>query len=386
MTFAPPLPNRRFGRTTTIGSATLAVALLVSCSTTEESSAEGDSDTQTAEVQRFYDQELQFGDCSGYATTAADEAAITGRADAECARLEVPLDYNDPEGRTGEIAVLKVPARGEKIGSLLLKPGGPGGPGMAMAAAAATNWADSPITERFDLIGFDPQGVAASTPAIDCFTDADIDAGDGETSRTVGYGSLTEQDTRAILDRCATGSGGEDVLASVGTRNAVRDMDVLRAAVGDEKLTFLGQSYGTRLGAVYAEMFPQNVRALVLDGAIDPLLGTTERRLIQWEGFQRSFTEMAGFCAEQPDCPLGTDPARAGEAFQALARPLIDNPIVDDRGAFGFNEAYGTVVSGLYYEQVWPVIVDGLRELRDGRSETLQSIGDAFSGRGADGR
>ncbi|GAF47493.1 alpha/beta hydrolase [Rhodococcus wratislaviensis] len=298
----------------------------------------------------------------------------------------MPLDYDDPTGRTAQIALLKAPARGEATGSLLLNPGGPGGPGMSMAAVASTTWVDSPVTEKFDLIGFDPRGVGASTPAIDCFTDTELDNG-AATTVTVGEGRWTEDDTRTLVTRCAQGSGGQDVLAHAGTRDAARDMDILRAVVGDEKLSYLGQSYGTRLGAVYAEMYPQNVRAMVLDGAIDPHAGTTERRISQFAGFQRSFDEMAAFCATRPDCPLGTDPSTAVDNFQNIIRPLIDQPITGPDGRqMDFNGAYSSVMAGLYTSEAWPAIIDGIAELRTGHADTLLALGDAFGGRDADGR
>jgi len=372
-------PPRRFAARLAATAAAIPLALgLAGC---------GQAQDLSADLERFYEQQLRFEQCAGFATTAADETALTEDPDLRCARLEVPLDYDDPDGRTMQIALLKAPARGEPIGSLLLNPGGPGGPGMSMAAVGAKTLAHSPVTERFDLIGFDPRGVGASTPAIDCATDAELDAGEWLPSVTVGEGALTEDDTRRLVERCAEGSGGADVLAHVGTRDAVRDMDILRAALGDEKLSYLGQSYGTRLGAVYAETFPQNVRAMVLDGAVDPRLGTTERRLTQFAGFQRSFDEMAAFCATTPGCPLGTDPARAVQAFHDITRPLSNDPIVlADGSEFDFNAAYGGVTAGLYHSEVWPVLIEGIAELRTGRADTLLEVSQVFSGRGPDGR
>ncbi|MEU0545355.1 alpha/beta hydrolase [Nocardia sp. NPDC005978] len=337
-------------------------------------------------LQRFYDQQLAFGACDGYATTAGDETAIAARPEFRCARLEVPLDYGDPGGRTMKIAVLKAPARGERIGSLLLNPGGPGGPGMAMAAVGAKTWAASPVTERFDLIGFDPRGVGASTPAIDCFSDAETDAGEAVFPMASSVGRWTADDTRALVERCAERSGGTDVLEHVGTRDAVRDMDILRAALGDEKLSYLGQSYGTRLGPVYAETFPERVRAMVLDSAIDPHAGTVDRRITQFAGFQRAFDKMAADCATRPDCPLGTDPARATASFQQLTRSLADTPIEVQGHRLSFTDVWGAVTAGLYDSAAWPVITKGLTELRAGKGDTLVALGNAFGGRGPDGR
>lgn len=338
------------------------------------------------DLQSFYEQEVAFEPCEGYGTTSADEDAFASDPAFQCARVEVPLNYDDPSGRTAHIALLKVPARGDRIGSLLMNPGGPGGPGMSMAAAGATTLAASSLTERFDLVGFDPRGVGASTPAIDCFTDEQNEAGDNYTTVVAGSRTLSEDGSRRLVEQCAERSGGSGVLAHVGTRDAARDMDVLRAVLGDDKLSYLGQSYGTRLGAVYAEMFPENVRAMVLDGAIDPQQHTADRRIDQFTGFQRSFDEMASACAVTPDCPLGTDPGEAVENFQDIVRPLIEDPIVTADGrVLDFDAAYGAVTAGLYDSSVWPVITAGIAEVQAGQADTMLKILDVFGGRDADG-
>jgi pimeloyl-ACP methyl ester carboxylesterase len=175
------------------------------------------------------------------------------------------------------------------------------------------------------------------------------------------------------------------VLASVGTRDTARDIDVLRAALGDDKLTFLGQSYGTRLGTVYAEQFPQNVRALLLDGAMDPAQGTAERRVFAYTGFQRSFDQMAAFCATQPDCPLGTDPANATAVFQEIMQPLHGRAIPALNTDLDFDEAVGGVISGLYTEQAWPRIITGISQVKQGRGDELLQLTYDFSLRDSEG-
>ncbi|MCC5669598.1 alpha/beta hydrolase [Nostoc sp. CHAB 5784] len=341
-----------------------------------------------AELKRFYEQKLTFGSCNDYATTATEAKVFAVYKKAQCARLEVPLDYNDPNGRTAQIAVLRVPARGKSIGSLLLNPGGPGGSGIFVGAITGLTLAKSPVTERFDLIGFDPRGVGASTPAINCFTDKERDQGKDQTILLASSGEWSEDDTRKLMERCAQKSGGQQVLSAVSTRNTARDMDVLRAVVGDKKLTYIGQSYGTRLGAVYAEMFPQNVRAMVLDGVIDPTQGSAERRLSLHAGFQRSFDLMAASCAKKPNCPLGTDPKQSTAVFQKLVRPLIDNPVPAGNGrTLDFNKATGGVIDGLYVSSAWPRVIDGIAQLKnEGRGDKLLAIGDDFVGRDANGK
>jgi pimeloyl-ACP methyl ester carboxylesterase len=339
-----------------------------------------------AGLERFYTQELAFGPCANYAMTEADAAAFANDA-FECARLEVPLDYQNPDGRTAQIALLRVPARGEpgtRIGSLLTNPGGPGFPGMRHAIRVADAAADSPVTERFDLIGFDPRGVGASTPALDCWTDAELEPG------TTNFGlwgeNYTEEDTRQFYEQCAERSGGADVLAHVGTRDVVRDVDVLRAVLGDEQLTFVGYSYGTRLGAIYAETFPQNVRALVLDGPVDPTTGTAARRLVQFESFQESFERFAAFCAQSPDCPLGTDPAQATTVFQRLVQPLFDAPVITADGReLSHLVAVTGVLFALNIEEIWPALMQGIAELKAGTGDTLMALRDVSAGRNPDG-
>ena len=234
-----------------------------------------DAAQPTAELARFYGQELRFGPCAGYATTGADEKLFAGDPRFECARLEVPLDYDKPAGETAQVAVLRVPARGASMGSLLLNSGGPGGTGMNFAAVLASTLAQSPVTERFDLIGFDPRGVGATTPAVDCYSDEQVRADQAPQNEfLISAGTLTEDGARQLVQTCAERSGGEQALAAIGTRDTVRDMDVLRGALGEEQLNFFGQSYGTRVGAFYAAEYPQRVRAMVLDGAVDPRHGT----------------------------------------------------------------------------------------------------------------
>ena len=170
----------------------------------------------------------------------------------QCGRIEVPLDYRRPDSSgIVEIAVTRLPSTsvGTRIGSLVLNPGGPGGSGLELAWGYASLF-PSTLLARFDLVGFDPRGVGRSTP---------IDCGDLERSY------------RVVLEDCLKLSG--DLLPYVGTQNSARDMEQLRKALGDDLLTYLGFSYGTALGAVYADRFPSHVRALVLDGSVDPTAG-----------------------------------------------------------------------------------------------------------------
>ncbi|WP_200894867.1 alpha/beta hydrolase [Microbacterium sp. SA39] len=357
--------------------AVTSVLLIAGCSGT--SPDEGAADASGLE--NFMEQDLEFGACdpSIVGSQPPVPEIIEVAEKTECATLEVPMDYEDLDGQTIDIAVTRNAATGEdRIGSVVLNPGGPGVQATTFSPLIAALWAGGPVTERFDIVGFDPRGVGLTEPAVDCYTDEERDADEP----LAALGAWTEESARAIVEKCADGSGGAEMLAHLGTRDVARDMDVLRAALGDEKLTYAGASYGTRLGAVYAEMFPQNVRALVLDGAVDPLKNTADRRVQLSAGLQASFQRFADFCATQAACPLGTDPAQATIAAQNLLRPLVDEPLLSTDGReVGFLAAGEGIISGLYAEASWPAVIAGLTELQAGRPDALLALRDGYYGR-----
>lgn len=367
----------------------VALALLAGCSGSDAGSdadappPSGTSSAPDAES-AFHEQEIAFEPCETPPPAPGVEAPDI---EVECGTLTVPLDHAEPDGETAEIAMLRVPARGDDpIGSLVLNPGGPGFPGTSFAPLMAGVWAESPVTERFDLIGFDPRGVGSSTPAVDCYTDQEREDDALLSAFDGGVLTWTEETAAQTYEACAAGSGGAEVLDHLGTRDVAQDLDIMRAALGDEGLSFLGASYGTRLGAVYAEMFPENVRALVLDAAMDPLIGSHERRVQQFTAIQASFDQMAAMCAEDADCPLGEDPEQAVERYQELAQPLIEEPVpAGDGRELSFNKANGGIVAGMYNAESWPVVIEGIAELEEGRGDTLLALSDGYQGRSQDG-
>jgi len=366
-----------------LAAALIPVALLLSACTTPPAP---DTSMTASDLDRFYDQEVQFESCEDYAVTELQATTFAAVTRAECARLTVPIDYDHPDDGTTELAVTRMAANGEAKGSVAVNSGGPGGSGQLQAIIASVGFKDTPITEHYDIVGIDPRGVSASSPAIDCFSDDQNDETGIAFPAGVLQGSWTAADTKKIADECIERTGSEQFLAEVGTPNVARDMDILRAVLGDEKLTYIGQSYGTRLGAVYAEMFPSKVRALVLDGAQDPTLQTAERKVTQYAGFQRSFDLMADACTQEPDCVLGQDRDSALQRFQEIVRPLIDSPASTSSGrAVDFNTAIGAVIGGLYQSTTWPDVQAGIAELTQGKGDTLLALSDGFAERGTDG-
>ena len=337
-------------------------------------------------LEEFYGQQLSWGPCAPFAVTPDDVEAFAD-PQLDCTAVTVPLDYADPAGETASIAVLRQRATGDRIGSLLLNPGGPGASGTGFVPAIASGLVGSPITERFDLIGFDPRGVGASTPVIDCETDAERDEerADIDADSSPAGVAVLEADSQEFVDRCVERSG-VDLLANVGTRDVVRDLDVMRAALGDAALTYAGFSYGTFIGAKYAEAFPDRVRALLLDGAVDPAQDPVEASVAQGAGFQLAFDAFAADCVTRPGCPLGADAAGATAAFQQLTRPLLDQPVpVGDGRELGYSDATTGVVQALYSEQLWEVLRTGLQQLASGSGELLMLLADSYEGRSEDG-
>lgn len=325
---------------------------------------------------------VQWAPCQPAGPT--DESRIP--AGAECGLLSVPVDYEKPDGDVARLAMIRFPATGDKIGSLVINPGGPGESGVEAAASMLSTVPQS-VRERFDVVGFDPRGVASSTPAVWCNSDADNDRlrADPQVDYTPEGVEYIENETKEFIQRCVDKTG-EEFLANVGTANVARDLDSIREALGDEKLTYLGYSYGTRIGATYAENFPDKVRAMILDGAVDPNADPLEADIRQAAAFQTAFNDYAADCAKDPDCPLGTDPAKAVEVYQSLVDPLVENPAeTDDPRGLSYSDAIVGTIQTLYSPSLWRYLTQGLTELRSGRGDTMLALADLYMRRDAQG-
>jgi pimeloyl-ACP methyl ester carboxylesterase len=279
----------------------------------------------------------------------------------ECATLSVPRDYAHPGSGELDLAISRIPATGPgpRLGSLLVNFGGPGLPGIPELAAVAANGDLARLNERYDLVGFDPRGVGRSTP---------VDCGDLSGVTATDPAAQALQVARA----CRAHSGG--LLPYVGTRNAAHDLDVIRSAVGDDRLTYLGFSYGGRLGSVYAHQFPQRTGRMVLDGVPDPTLDDVGTALAQSAAFQHALSDFAADCAER-SCPIAGHSAKevvAGIAEQGHA--LDGGGLATVTGQLDHEGFVQGVQNALYSKDDWPDLRDALRALRTGDGEPMMQL------------
>jgi pimeloyl-ACP methyl ester carboxylesterase len=320
-------------------------------------------------------QQLDWDPCQ----SAGSSGGAQLPADAQCAVLTVPVDYAQPGQGSASLALIRFPASGKKLGSLVINPGGPGESGVDAASGLLASLPPQ-VRQHFDLVGFDPRGVGASSPAVHCNSDKDEDAERADPQ--VDYSSAgvahIEDTEKQYVQRCLDKTG-KAFLANVGTASVVQDLDALRAALGDNKLTYLGYSYGTFIGTAYAEKYPDRVRAMVLDGAVNPQTDPVQSNIDQAAAFQKAFNDYAAECAKDPGCPLGTDPAKAVAIYQGLVDPLVGKPVptADPRG-LGYSDAITATQMALYTPTLWSDLTKGLTELAHGQGDTLLKLADAY--------
>lgn len=352
-----------------LAAASLAVGL-VACADDEPSAATQEPTTTStpeavsvddlADLAEFYEQQPVWAPC-------AEGSAL------ECALVDVPRDYDDPTGDRIQLAVNRLPAANPagKIGSLIVNPGGPGGSGVGFVEGAE-QWAGPLLRTRYDIVGFDPRGVAASSP-IDCMGDKDRD----EYYADMNDAGAAEE----YADACEEVSG--DLLPYVGTENVAADLDVLRQVVGDQKLNYLGVSYGTLLGQYYAEMFPGRVGRMALDSVMDPKLSTSALVVDNAEAFDKAYDTFLGACVAAQSCPLGADVEAAREATEDLIAeadeeplPVADQP---ERPATG-NDIRTALQYSLLSVDTRAALTEALAAAEDGDGAGIRALADDARG------
>jgi pimeloyl-ACP methyl ester carboxylesterase len=319
----------------------------------------------------YYAQEINWKSCN---------------QDFQCATLAVPIDYKKLSTGTFEIALLKYEARtSKKIGSLIVNPGGPGGSGVDYAYAAEYIFSPT-ILDRYDIVGFDPRGVSRSAP-IRCLNDEELDANNNSDSKPDNEREFQQIliDTKKYVEIC---KDKNEHLASYSTANVARDMDILREALGDNQLNYMGKSYGTYLGTLYAQFFPDKVGRVVLDGAVDPTISNFQQTLTQAIGFDQAFSSFAKDCLKKKNCslPKGKDAAIA--EMQRLFAQAAKKPLPTKSSKRTLSETMmvlGTA-SAMYDNATgWPKLRKAIAQAQEGLGDKFLELADEYTGRQADG-
>ncbi|GAB7103407.1 alpha/beta hydrolase [Streptomyces phaeofaciens JCM 4814] len=325
----------------------------------------------------YYGQELDWRSC--------------GVPGFECATMKAPLDYAHPGAGDVRLAVSrrKATGPGKRLGSLLVNPGGPGGSAVGYVQQFAGIGYPVEVRARYDMVAVDPRGVARSEPVLcldgremDSYTQTDVTPDDQrETTELVdAYQKFAE----------SCGARSAALLRHVSTVETARDMDVLRAVLGDARLTYVGASYGTLLGATYAGLFPERVGRLVLDGAMDPSLPARRLNLDQTAGFETAFRSFAKDCARRGDCPLGTRQGEVGRNLKAFFRRLDAHPVpTGDPDGRRLGEALATtgVIAAMYDESAWEQLREALTSaIEENDGSALLALSDSYYERDGDGR
>lgn len=324
----------------------------------------------------YYTQTIEWERCGG---------------DFDCATITVPLDYDDPGDEAVELSILRSPATGdaEPMGSLLVNPGGPGASGVEYARAARAVVTED-VLERYDVVGFDPRGVGQSDP-IECVGHARLDEFTASDSTPDDAAEIQAMQDAVAGFGAACQENSGDLLANMSTEDVARDLDVLRAVLGDQALTYLGKSYGTVIGARYADLFPQRVGRMVLDGAMDPASTIDEVALGQAQGFEAAFEAFIAWCVDQPTCSLGSSPDVARRAMADLLERADADPLPTGRPDRPLTEslAFVGVALPLYYpaEQGYPMLDAALAPaIEDGDGAALLELSDLYLDRTSDGQ
>jgi len=392
----------RRGTSISVISALLGVALVAGCGASGtvgggSGSSDGSSSASSASsagnlpsgkynsLAAFQGQKISWGKCT---QGPADDPSVNLSA-FQCGTVDVPLDYSKPAGKFVKVAMVKLPAadQANRVGSLLTNPGGPGASGVDFVEQAKSEF-DGALHDHFDIIGFDPRGLGRSEP-IRCLDDKAQDRLSQQDSPKdpAARAAKAEQDSKDLAAACEKNSG--DLLPFVGSKYVAQDMDVMRQVLGDKKLNYLGISYGTYIGSVYAEQFPDKVGRLVLDGAVDPNADQLESTVQQQVGFEQSLEKFASDCVTNyaSQCPLSGDPQAAAKQLGHFIDGLQDHPLPtgDPNRKLDQQLGWTGVIIGLYGDvgsDWWTYLRSALTAaMKNGDGSMLLAGADQYNGR-----
>lgn len=349
------------------------IAVLVSlvagaCSSSSETKSSDDTTTTTPDV--------------------VEPITWTTCGEVQCASLLAPYDYNNPSLGHFTLHLTRRASEGPAsgyVGPLLVNPGGPGFGGSSLAADAQYYFSPD-IIDRFDIIGFDPRGTGKSTPALNCISDDEFDkyfAADNTPDNESDLDAIVALN-KEFVDECRQESG--NILQYVTTANTARDMDRIRQALGVEKISYFGFSYGSELGATWATMFPTTVRAAVLDGASDPESDAITSGIQQAAGFEQSLNTFLARCAKNAECPFHNN-GNTEAAFDALMQKLDKKPLFvsSDRARVNQTVALTGVAEAMYSENYWPELETALADAQNGKGDGLLALYDSYFQRSPEG-
>lgn len=305
----------------------------------------------------------------------------------QCTTAKAPLDWDDPGKGQIELALIRQPAKGTKQGSLLTNPGGPGASGFDFVKDSVDFVADKTLQEHFDIVGFDPRGVGRST-AVKCYDAKQMDdylygitPGQRGSDEWIAANAKVAKD---FGDACKKNTGAP--LPRVDTVSAARDLDLLRATLGDAKLNYLGYSYGTYLGAVYAGLYPGKTGRLVLDGALDPAASNFDVTEVQAKGFESALRAYLADCLTRKDCPFTGTVDQAMTTVGQLLASVEKSPIKNSDGReLGANTLVTAIITPLYDATAWSYLDKLFDSVMKGNASVAFTLADTYNNRDSDG-
>ena len=327
-----------------------------------------------AELRPFYEQVLQWSSCGN---------------GMQCTTATAPMDWEDPSAASIDLALVRQTATsGTAIGSLLVNPGGPGGSGWDFVYDSVDFAVSEDVQARYDVVGFDPRGVGRSS-AVSCYDDPafmdwyNYSIIPGEPGTDAWIADVTAANQQ-FADSCREHTG--PLLGFVDTVSAARDLDLLRAVLGDEKLNFLGYSYGTFLGATYADLYPGKTGRLVLDGALDPATSDFDVTRTQAVGFESAYRAYLADCLTRAECPFTGSVDDAIAQTRAVLDGLEAAPLPGPDGRLlGSGAMFTAIILPLYRQDTWSFLDDLFTEVRAGQTGTAFYLADYYNGRNSDG-